>query len=193
MSKTIIDILISKGALDANSSTAILEEAQAKNILLEDILYQRGTTEKEVAEAKSELTGYPIKYMQDEPVAFEILKEIPEESARYYKMAPLGKNEGYLDVGMLYPEDLSAREALKFIATKANIPIRVFIIIPSDFHKILEGYKGLSGEVNKALSEFKKEYPGEEEEVKAVKPESTNIMDEAPITKMVSVILRHPL
>ncbi len=189
MAKTITDILISKGALDADSSAAILDETQTNNILLEDVLYQRGITEKEVAEAKSELTGYPIKYMRDEPVDFEILKEIPEESARYYKMVPLGKNEGYLDVGMLYPEDLSAREALKFIATKANIPIRVFIIVPSDFHKILEGYQGLSGEVNKALSEFKKEYP--EEEVKTLKPETANILDEAPVTKMVSVILRH--
>lgn len=191
MAKSLIDHLVSKGAINLNDVPEIKEEAQKNNLQLEEVLYQHGITEAAVADAKKELTGYPIKHLQGTPVPFELLREIPEESARHYKMVPLEKSEGYLDVGMLYPDDVSAKEALKFIATKANLPVRIFIITPSDLQRILQQYSSLSGEVNKAIGEFEKEYQSFGEEVKVKKEEVIKITEDAPVTKIVSVILRH--
>lgn len=192
MSKNILDILIAKGAVDAKISSQIKEESLLNKTSLEDLLYQRKVSEADVAEAKSAVTGYSVKFLRGNQVSLEILKEMPEESAKHYQMIPLAKNEDYLDVGMLNPDDVSAREALKLIATKTNMPVRIFIITPSDLQKVLQGYQSLSGEVTKALGAFEKEV-----EVSGVKPEFVSkeatfrITEDAPVTKMVSVILRH--
>lgn len=191
MAKTIVDILVSKGVLELAESAKIRKEAKEKDLALDDVLYSRGITETDVAEAKSELTGHPVKYLRGVQVPLEELEDIPEESARHYKMIPLGRHEGYIDVGMLHPDDVASLEALKFIAARANLPARAFVITPSDFQAVLEQYRSLSGEVTKALGEFEKEYEALGEEVKIQKEEPTRIVEEAPVTKMMAVVLRH--
>lgn len=191
MAKTILDILVGKGVLDLNEAGQIRKEAKEKNLGLDELLYARGVKEADVAETKSELTGLPTKYLQGTRLPFEVLRDVPEESARHYKMIPLGRNDGYLDIGMLNPDDVAAKEALKFIAARLNLPSRIFIIIPSDFDLILQEYKSLSGEITKALGEFEKEYETLGEEIKFRMEEPTRIVEEAPVTKMMAVILRH--
>lgn len=191
MAKSIVDILTSRNILDLAKATAVKKEAKDKGVPPEEVLYQYGVGEEDVAAAKSELTGYPTKFLHGENVSFEALHDIPEESARHYKIIPLGRSEGYLEVGMLFPEDISTQEALKFIASRANLPLRVFVITPSDLETVLKEYRSLSGEVTKALGEFEKEYEALGEEVKIRREEPTKIVEEAPVTKMMAVILRH--
>lgn len=191
MAKTAVDILVSKNIIGLDEAAVIRKETKEKNIPEDDILYQHGVSEHDVAEAKSELTGLPAKYLQGTQVPFEMLRDIPEESAAHYKMIPLGRQDGFIDIGMLYPDDVSAQEALKFIAARTNLPTRIFIITPSDFQTVLQEYRNLSGEVTKALGEFKKEYEELGGEVKIRREEPIKIVEDAPVTKMMAVILRH--
>lgn len=191
MAKSIVDILVSKNILDLAKAADARKEAKEKSVAVEEILYQYGVAEEDVAAAKSELTGYPTRYLRGINVPFETLRDIPEESARHYRMIPLGKNEGYLEVGMLYPDDVATQEALKFIASRAGLPPRIYIITPSDLENVLTEYRSLSGEVTKALGEFEKEYEALGEEVKILREEPAKIVEEAPVTKMMAVILRH--
>mgnify|MGYP001615004084 FL=1 len=166
------------------------KETREKGASFDDGLYARGIKETDVAESKSALTGYPVKYLQGVAVPFDVLRDIPEESARHYAIIPLGRHEGFLDIGMLHPEDAASQEALKFIASRASLPLRIFIIIPSDFQAVLQEYRSLSGEVTKALGEFEKEYEGLGVDVK-IRRDPTKIVEDAPVTKMMGVILRH--
>lgn len=193
MAKNILDILVGKGVLDLNETEQIRKEAKEKKAVLDEVLYARGLKETDVAEAKGELTGYPTKYLLGTKLPTNVLHDIPEESARHYKMIPLGRNEGYLDAGLLYPSDVAAKEALKFIATRLNLPARIFIITPSDFDNVMQQYKTLSGEITKALGEFEKEYGSLDEAITFKKEETSRIVEDAPVTKMMSVILRHAL
>src|SRR3989344_5295267 len=150
MAKSIVDILVSRGVLDFEEAGKVKKEAKDKNLSTEDILYARGIKEADVAESKAELSGHPVRYLQGTQVPFEALHDIPEDSARHYKIVPLGRKEGYLEVGILNPEDVDAAEALKFLSARLELPVRVFVITPSDFDTILGEYKSLSGEVTKA-------------------------------------------
>jgi len=190
MAKNIIDILVGKALLKLTEGAGIRKEAKEKNVPIDDILYVHGITEQDVAEAKSELSGYPVRMLQGEHVLQEVLRDIPEESARYYKMVPLGKKEGTFEVGMLYPDDATAQEALKFISARIDLPVRVFVITPSDFDNVLKDYKSLTGEITRALGVFEKEKLPGPEEIAAPK-EGAKMVEEAPITKIVTVILRH--
>lgn len=191
MAKSILDILVTKNLLTLEEAARVRKDAKEREKPIEEVLYERGITETDVTEAKSVVTGLPIKYLEGKTIPYEMLTDIPEESARYYQMVPLGRNEGYLDVGMLYPENVAAHEALKFISARVNLPVRIFLITKTDFNNIVKEYKGLSGEVTKALGEFKKEYETLTEEVKIRRFEPARIVEEAPVSKMLAVILRH--
>lgn len=190
MPKTLLDVLVSKNVVSSKEASDVQKESKEKGTPLEDILYAHGINEVDVAEAKSEITGYSTRYLHGMQVSFDALQDLPEESARHYKMIPLGRKEGYFDIGMLYPEDVAAQEAVKFISTRVNLPARIFLIIPTDFQNVMQEYKSLSGEVTRVLGEFEKEY-GQIDEIEIRPQELTKIVEEAPVTKISSVILRH--
>ena len=190
MAKNIIDILVGNAILKLKEGSDMRREAKEKNVPLDDILYLHGITERDVAEAKGTLTGYPVKYLNGELVSGEVFRDIPEESAQYYKMVPLGKRDGIFEVGMLNPDDVAAQEALKFISARIDLPVRVFIIIPSDFEILLKQYKSLPIEVTRALGVFEKEKTPFREGLSYV-TEKKGLIEEAPIIKIVTVVLRY--
>lgn len=190
MPKNLLDILIKSGVLDEKAAASIRQESKDKNVPLEDTLSAKGVGERDIANAKGELTGYPVKLLDDTPIAAETLQDLPEESARHYHTVPLGKRDGYFEVGMTNPADAEAQAAVKFIAARKNLPFKIFIITPADLEKVLTQYKNLSQEVTKALGDFQKEY-GALEEIKIKREGPTKITEEAPVTKMMAVVLRH--
>lgn len=133
-------------------------------------------------------------------IPFEILGYIPEEAAIHYKFAPIGLVEGVLEIGIVDPGDIEARDALNFISSKVDLPYKLFLITEEDFNKVLEIYKSLSGEVTKALGEYQVEKSaGPEdlsqvvEEISKTKKEGSAYVEDAPVTKIVSTILRYAI
>jgi type IV pilus assembly protein PilB len=130
---------------------------------------------------------------------FDVLEYIPEESAAHYKFAPLAVADGALEVGVVDPDNMEARDALSFIAAKKNIPYKIFLITEEDYEKILEMYKGITSEVSHALSELETEISNEAMEGKEDKAkeaakkekEETLIVEDAPIVKIVATIVRY--
>lgn len=143
----------------------------------------------------------PTRTIGSEKVPFDVLKLIPEESAKHYQFVPLALTDGVLEVGILDPNNLTARDALQFIASRLDLPFKLFVINRADFEKVIGEYKNLKGEVSKALKEFdvrkKDEDLGDELSKKggAEKEEgqdpSKNIVEDAPVTRIVAVILNH--
>ncbi|MFY9461961.1 MAG: GspE/PulE family protein, partial [Candidatus Sungiibacteriota bacterium] len=191
MAKSVADILVSKGVLATDAAAAFRREARSSGQPLENVLYQHGIPERDVVLAKSELLGIPVKFLEGKRVPFDILKNIPEESAKFYQFVPLGKEGGALEIGMVNPDDVNAQEALKFIATRLDMPFKVYLVTPSDINSVLSEYKSLGGEVTRAVTEFEKELEVTEAERPVKKAGMEKLAEEAPITRMVGVILRH--
>ncbi|MBI3442784.1 MAG: type II/IV secretion system protein [Candidatus Sungbacteria bacterium] len=191
MAHTLLDILITKGLLNLNEAAPLRKEAADTKVSLEDILYQHDISETEVAEAKSELTGFPTKYLQGQEVPEDALRDVLEDSANFYKMIPMGRNEGYIDIGMLHPEDPASQDAIKFISSRVGIPARIFVITPTDFRTVMQEYRGLSGEVTRALGELQQEAPELQVVSSEERVDSNIIIEDAPITKIVTVIIRN--
>ena len=186
-----IDRLVEGGVLSQEGAARIKNES-VSGASPESLLSGEGIAEDQIIKAKSETYGVPAYSLGGRKVSFEVLKYIPEESARHYQLAPLELKDGTLSVGMIDPADVEAREALKFISSKTGAPFKIYAISSKDLQAILEEYKSLGGEVTKVLSEF--ELALQEE-----KPTSTaremlregTFVEEAPVTKMVAVIIKH--
>jgi type IV pilus assembly protein PilB len=176
-----------------------IKDAVASGTVLDIALKNNGILPETILEKKAEYYKVPIKDLSKTNVPFEILKYVPEESASHYQFAPVDIKDGFLEIGMVNPDDLEARDALSFISTKEDLPFKIFLISQDDFQKILEVYKGLSGEVTKALTELDTDLSAEGATVNMKKgsalksnalPE-TQIIEDAPVTKIVATILRY--
>ncbi|MBP9855869.1 MAG: hypothetical protein KBC48_00970, partial [Candidatus Pacebacteria bacterium] len=140
----------------------------------------------------------PTRDLKGQNIAPEVLGLIPTDAASHYQLVALGVTDGVLEVGMVDPEDMAARDALQFIASKLGLPFKVFGISQADFEEASKGYAGLTGEVDKALDEYEanlesdKQKAEEKVKINRTSPgKGPSIIEEAPVTKIVQVILEH--
>ena len=160
----------------------------AKNIVSEDFLF----------ELKSKTIGIPLEKINAGQVSNDALEIIPEEASLNYKMVSTaveskGLPKNLVQIGMVYPENIEAQNALRFLSNQENFTYRVYLITPSNFEKLLKQRQNLAMETKKAL-EGLDEGGQKNPNVVATKKTSTGpITEEAPIIKMVLVILRHAL
>jgi type IV pilus assembly protein PilB len=204
---SLLDVLVKKNIISADDTSPIKEEVKNSGLGLEEVLSRRGVSGADILEAKGEYLQIPTRNLVGQDVSYDVLKFIPEESALHYKLIPLAMKSGVLEVGIVDPDNIEARDALNFISAKINTPFKVFLISQSDFDRISQTYKGLSGEVTKALTELETELSDEELEIareekqeasgapqtSAQKAVETNIVEDAPVTKIVATILRYAI
>ena len=190
--KGILDVLVSANELTLNDASAIRKAARSKGVSIEEELLTRGVDEEKLLLAKAEVLGIPAVSLTGKKIPFEVLKNIPEESARHYQFVPFGVEDGSVQIGMVDPENIEAKEALKFIASRLNQPFKLYLVSRQDIANVLKEYKGISGEVSKVLGELETAIAEESGLPQTDTPEALEaVVEEAPITKMVAVILRH--
>jgi type IV pilus assembly protein PilB len=155
---------------------------------------ENSSNDVEAVKKKAEELKLPFVDLSGREVPTEVLKEVPEEAASFYRFVPLAKKDGTLEIGMVNPEDLKAKEALRFIIRQSGLKAKIFVITPTDFVNILKQYRTLKGEVKKALQELEKELKAEG----AVRPSRGKVEEiakqisvEKPITKIVANLLRY--
>ncbi|MEN9649809.1 MAG: hypothetical protein RL094_776 [Candidatus Parcubacteria bacterium] len=194
-----LNILAQQDIITKDDVEFISQEAQTSGKTVEEVLRDRGIAAQVIIKAKGEYLHIPTKSVGDKDIPFEILKYIPEESATHYKFAPLGVVDGVLEVGLVDPDNIEARDALNFISAKINLPFKVFLITEDDFERIINMYKGLTGEVSKALTDLESEFSADDveltrdEELTTQKQGTANIIEDAPVTKIVATILRYAI
>src|SRR6185436_12211041 len=125
---SIIDTLVSKNIIAKDDVGAIRREMTDSGANLEEILLKRGVNADDILSAKGEYLGIPALNLAKQNVPNEILKYVPEESAIYYKFVPIAVRDGRLEVGIVDPDNMEARDALNFISSKNNLPYKIFLI-----------------------------------------------------------------
>jgi len=198
-----LEELASKGVLREDQLPDIVRRAEQKYAGdTDEVLVEMGLDEKELLKLKSEYFNIPAKAVDQKALSFDLLKYIPEDSATHYQFAPIGKSDNVLEVGVTNPENIQAMDALQFIAGKLQVPYKIFLISKSDFKKIMANYKSITGEVEQAISEMDVDdlanVSTDDVATEATKIQSTlkpgeeeKIVEEAPIIKIVAVILRN--
>ena len=167
---------------------------------IDEALIESGVTEDKILEVKGKYLQMPVKKIDKDELTFDALKYISEDSATHYNFAPIELREGVLEVGVTDPENIQAMDALQFISVKLGIPFKIYLISKNDYAGIMQAYKGIGSQVKEALSELDQEESkslSEEnlsKEIKNIKPgEEAKIVEDAPVIKIVAVILRNAL
>lgn len=204
----LIDELVHLGYITETAAAQATREHRdvEDEVPIDAYVAKYGVTEDQILRARSNVYGIPIKKVDVRTIDPQVLKYISQDSATQYKFIPLSLADGILEVGMVDPEFLSAKDALQFISAKIGLPYRIVLVSKSEFEKALETYRGIGGEVDQALEEYGVENldvassPDQDAQdlVQASRAvaqggDQANIVEDAPVTKIVSVILRHAI
>lgn len=186
--------LFLQGLISEESVNSLEKEFEKSNKKEEDfILEKKIVPEDALFEAKAKILGFPFKKIKSDQVPSDILELIPEEASLNYKMVPLAKGENLIEIGMVYPEDISAQNALRFLANQERFNYKVYLISKTNLGEILKQRKDISSETKKALEELSREKGEIFDALSKKSPFGAVVEEEAPIIKMVLVILRHAI
>lgn len=162
-----------------------------------------GISEDAITSAKATFYNLPYQKLSISEIPFEILKYIPEDAARHYRFVPIAFVDGVLSVGVTEPENIEGMNALQFMSVKLGVPFKIFLVSPADFGGMIAKYESHSHthEVDKVVGELNSELETANKEndakIKAAivgdkkDTDQTKIVEDAPIIKIVSVIINH--
>jgi type IV pilus assembly protein PilB len=199
-----LEELSKKGIIQESQIGEIKTRARDKfNGNIDDALIDSGITEDTILEIKGSYLQIPVKKVNAQEISFDSLKYISEDSANHYGFAPIELKDGALEVGVTNPENIQAMDALQFISSKLGIPFKLFLISKNDYKNIMESYKGIGSQVEQALNELHDEESSElkgvseenlSKEIGSIKSgEENKIVEDAPVIKIVAVILKNAL
>jgi type IV pilus assembly protein PilB len=194
----ILALLQEKGAVDQSVLSTAQADIQQNGTTAEDALLKQGVDANLLLSVIGNYYNLPTYQLgPNDKIDPNVLKYLPEDSARHYKLLPLALRDGVLEVGTTDPDDLTALDALNFIASKNGIPYKLVLILERDFKRGILQYENLTGEVDSALTELESELSAEEKPAQqSAPPPPANeneeyIKEDAPVTKIVATILRY--
>lgn len=169
------------------------EASESKVNLQSLLLIKKAVSEKDLAKLYGEEAGIPYVDLAEVQVDKKVLKNLPEKIARKYSTVIFRVDDGEkYSLAMSDPEDI---QAIQFFKKKFGKNIKIFITTQSEIDYVLDQYKaGFSEEITKAIQE-NKEISIEEEELEetATADSVREIVQEAPITRAVNIILEYAI
>jgi len=190
----ILDTLKADGFLVAEKYEALKKEANEGEDVLLFLRKQGFQSSEQAAMAMAKLFSLPYIDLRGVKVEEKKLKILPADVANNYQLAIFDLVESVLKVALVDPTNLKAQEAMDYIAREKEFKVEYYITTPESLASVLKQYSELKTEVSEALDiakdklAEKKEAVGKKNELEEVTEE---MIQNAPIAKLVSVVLKH--
>ncbi|MDD4900857.1 MAG: ATPase, T2SS/T4P/T4SS family [Patescibacteria group bacterium] len=146
---------------------------------------------EEFTKVKAQVYGMKYHSLLDVKIPDQALNSIPAEVAENYKIICFEIYRKKMKVGILDPENFKAFEAIDFLAKEQNFQPEYFLISTLSFSQAVSHYKTLGKEVSGALKSKAEEDALERAKQKLQGEEVEEVIKSAPVSKIVSVIIRH--
>ncbi|MFH1866664.1 MAG: ATPase, T2SS/T4P/T4SS family [Patescibacteria group bacterium] len=178
---------ITKAQLDE-----LRQQAEVEKRTLEEVILERAVlSPEELLKAKSGFYNFPAVDLVREDIKDDVLKLVPIELAQYYQIVPFRRKGNQVWLAMVHPENFKAMEAIQVLSRQNGWKPTYAITTAESLMQVLRQYSTLMSEVGEAL----KMAEGDEQSVLREKKEKAvdfeQVLKAAPVSKMVSVILRH--
>jgi type II secretory ATPase GspE/PulE/Tfp pilus assembly ATPase PilB-like protein len=202
-----LEKLVEQKIINRYQLNDILEKAKEMSGDIDRVMELYKIPDDAVRAARSSFFGVPEAKVPD-VIDTELLGIIPVDAARNYRFAPISQENNILKIGMVDPSNLEARNALQFIASQTNIPFEAYVISFTDFNRVMGMYNGFDAgpapaphEGQDEVSNLEKDSIGAESsdgisfsesfDTVIKKTDSKKIVEDAPATKILAVILKN--
>ena len=160
---------------------------------IEKLLLSKEIVEPEkITEAKAAVYGLAYQSLINKKISEEIINQIPIAVADNYKIVSFDKAGKKLSVGITDPDNFKAFEAVNFLAKEQNLEISYFLISEVSYQFAYKQYKNLGKEISEAVQEkIDEETEITEQKESISKGKFEEVVESAPVAKIVSVVIRH--
>ncbi len=196
VSDELLQILIQQGALNEEKAEAVQKSALEAQQPVEEYLFVNPLIPEEaLAEARGRLYKIPYVDLTGKAIDQAVLRFIPEELAQNYQIVAFQKSDKEVNVGIVDPRNFKALEAVEFIMKEKGMRPYYFIISPANFRSVMKGYSAIGEEVGKVLDLAKERFAEEEKEGEEleVTGDLQEVIKRAPVSKIVSLIIKHAI
>lgn len=192
-SKILVNELIKQNLLSEELGKKLLNEASLSGKNAEELIHERRIIDEvKIAGIKGKLLNIPYKEIKAEEIDAEILKLVPEETVRNYKVVPISRSGDILIVGMVNPDDTKAQEAIKFVAKQLRINLGVYLVSRSAWEATLRRYSSYRSEVESAVRSLNidRRSVGEQRIIQLEGETGNSTSEDAPIIRIVTTTLK---
>jgi len=120
-----------------------------------------------------------------------ILNILPENLSENYQMVVFSQKGLDIEAGLVDPTNFKAIEALNYLARKKNFKVKYYIISEESYRTAAKQYETLGEEVGEALDTAEAIFaPKENIDLEG---DIGEVVKSAPVSKIVSVVLRHAI
>jgi len=178
-----VDLLIKKGIITKDQVDKAKDEISKTGIPIEKALEKLGfISEVDISQAVAESMGVPFMDLSDYLIDSEVIKLVPEATAKKYRAVPLFKIGDSLTVAMEDPQDISAIDEIR---KKAKMgAIEPVLSTAGMIQKVIDQYYGAIGSAQELVKGLTKEKM-EARDAKSL----AEIATEAPVIKLVNLII----
>ena len=189
----LLNLLIKNKLISLKQLAEVKKTADFIKKSVEDILLEKNIIDiEELAKIKADVYKLPYQNLLNKKIKDHAIHTISIEVAENYKIICFERGEKIIKVGLVNPDDFKATEAINFLAKEENLQVEYYFISSLSFDNAFKLYKTLKKEVSTALETKAKIEAEEIAKLKKIQNvELEKVIRNAPITKIVSVIIRH--
>ena len=185
------DFLLARGYITSAVFNNIVSQQSAGQSVEQILIGQKIMDEETLAQARAAFFNLPYIDLRRVQVSAEVTNLMPQESMNFYDLAPFELQDNILKVAVNDPTNLSALEALEFLGQKQNVQVQLYIASETSLDVVIGRKKNLKKVAEQALKDIQvkedtAKKPAAVEEIKQV-------IEEAPIIKIVDVILTNAI
>ncbi|MFH1046924.1 MAG: ATPase, T2SS/T4P/T4SS family, partial [Patescibacteria group bacterium] len=189
----ILDVLLEAGKIDEGQYNLLVEEQKVSGKPFDQILAEKKIVDEELlTRARGTVLGIPYFDLVGKDIELEVLNLIPREVAETNQAIAFEGRDGEIKIGMVNPRDMRAVQAIDFLARTRKFNPHYYIISPASYNSAAKRYKEIGEEVAVALEVAKEKFDTPKEDVEQGQEERIEeVIKGAPVSRIVSVILRH--
>ncbi len=159
----------------------------------QQLIAQKILDEEDLAKAKAAFFNLPYVDLRQAQVPANVFDLIPMESISFYNFVPFELAEENLKVATADPGNLSALEALEFLSREQNLQVQLYIASPTSIKILIGKKRSLKKVVGEALKDIETQESAEAVQVQIKKEIKPRVIEDAPIIKIVEVILSNAI
>ena len=128
-------------------------------------------------------------------ISSDLASSVPLESIERYGFIPFSSDEKSINVAVLDENDVNTQNVIQFYSRKNGKEIKVYQVPLEIFNNLVKKVKNPEMEIGRALRDLEADNKDDEKISASLRKEkvSESIIQDAPVTKMVEVILKNAI
>ena len=191
MNDQILNTLQTRGLID-DKKLLVIQDLIARGKTMEQaVVGGRYVSEVDFYKTQAEVMGVEYVDLSDATLDPQVVALVPKQTLDSFEIVPYKFDGETLQVILRDPQDFRAVESLEFLVTDKGWKLKVLTAPPSQIKRFTKNLQGLGTEVAGALEQTKEKFDKAQEEEGELAGNIEEVIKGAPVSRIISVIMRH--